>query len=92
MISMLSHYLNAPPALQSNDQHAKSLFKCPPSALQRNDQHAKSLFKSSPPLPYKAMISVLSHDLDIPPLSALQSNDQHAKSLFKFPPLCPTKQ
>ena len=37
------------------------------------------------------MISVLSHDLDIPPLSALQSNDQHAKSLFKFSPPLPYK-
>ena len=31
MISMLSHYLNVPPsAIQSNDQHAKSLLKSSP--------------------------------------------------------------
>ena len=74
MISMLSHYSNLPPsALQSNDQHAKSLFKCPL------------------PLPYKAMISMLSHYLNFPsplPYKAMISMLSHYLNL---PPLCPTK-
>ena len=71
---MLSHYL-----------------KFPPSALQSNDQHAKSLFKSSPPLPYKAMISMPNHYLNFPPLpyKAMISMLSHYLNL---PPLCPTKQ
>jgi hypothetical protein len=76
-----------PSSLQSNDQHAKSLFTSPPQPYKAigymlNMYILIYLSKSSSPLPFKAMGYMPSHYLNLPP-RALQSNDQHARSLFK---------